>query len=104
MQEQACRIAVERGGFLLAWIGLRDPATGQLRIIAHGGADAATLGELIAFYNDPAQGCVFTAQAFATGVPAVCNDIGHDPRTACWRVSGSPERSHVSPAPKVSTS
>ena len=32
MLETACRIAVAKGGFLMAWIGLIDAETGQLQI------------------------------------------------------------------------
>src|SRR5688572_13509759 len=35
---RACQVAIERGGFRLAWIGLRDPATDRLQLVAHGGA------------------------------------------------------------------
>ena len=41
--DDACRIAVEKGCFRLAWIGLIDADTGQLHIRAHSGADASTL-------------------------------------------------------------
>src|ERR1700732_4382709 len=39
----ACRIAVEKGGFRLAWIGMLDPPSHHLQIKAHAGADGGTL-------------------------------------------------------------
>ncbi|MFM9816294.1 hypothetical protein ACKI16_48420, partial [Streptomyces scabiei] len=35
----ACRIAIEKGGFLMAWIGMLDPSIGRLRIEACHGAE-----------------------------------------------------------------
>ena len=34
--QEACRIAVERGGFTMAWVGLNDPAEGTLAPGSHG--------------------------------------------------------------------
>ncbi len=82
---RACQIAVERGGFRLAWIGLLHPATGKLRIVAQGSASPDTLEALQQTLDDPALGCDFTAQALRTGSPAVCDDIEHDPRSTAWR-------------------
>lgn len=35
--DEACRIAVEVGGFRMAWIGLVDEKTGQIKPVAHRG-------------------------------------------------------------------
>ncbi len=35
--EEACRIAVEEGGFRAAWVGLRDTATGEVKPFARSG-------------------------------------------------------------------
>ena len=43
MLAAACRIAVEKGGFRLAWIGLVDPADGQFKIAASAGANDDTV-------------------------------------------------------------
>ena len=83
--DDACRIAVEKGCFPLAWIGLIDADTGQLRIRAHSGADASTLEILSRLIQaEPPAGCAFTRQAL-DGHPGICNDIARDPRTVEWR-------------------
>ena len=41
----ACHIAVEKGGFVIAWIGLFDPATGRLTRRAAAGADDRDAGD-----------------------------------------------------------
>lgn len=81
----ACRIAVEKGGFLMAWVGVAVPG-GPLAIVAHAGADAGTLDVLQALIAaDPPGGCVFTREAFATGERRVCNHIETDPGAESWR-------------------
>ncbi len=83
----ACRIAVETGGFRMAWIGMTDAATGRIHIAAHAGASEQTLEKLDAIVNgaQPGATCVFTKRALATGVHEVCDEIETDPEAACWR-------------------
>ncbi|WP_395751544.1 PAS domain S-box protein [Prosthecobacter sp.] len=83
----ACRIAVERGLFGMAWIGLVDPATGRLRIAAQVGAAEETLKKLedILSESPSGPGCIITARALQTGEQSVCNDIENDPDAVAWR-------------------
>jgi PAS domain S-box-containing protein len=87
MLTAACRIAVDKGGFLLAWIGLVSPAGNQLTLTAHAGATPETLHVLEGIVHAaPAEsGCLFTTLAWQTGKHAVCNDIATDPDAAPWR-------------------
>jgi PAS domain S-box-containing protein len=79
----ACRIAVERGQFRMAWIGLLDDRDAQLRIAAHAGATEDTLQIVEALVA--ADDCAFTMHALHTGRHGVCNDIASDPRAETWR-------------------
>lgn len=81
----ACRVALEQGGFRLAWVGLADAAHGSLRVAAQAGAAPETLTLLETMCREPGTGCVFTARALAEGRPAVCNDVAEDPEAAPWR-------------------
>lgn len=82
----ACRTAMEKGGFRMAWIGMVNAESGRLEITAHAGAAADTLLKLDAIINAPdGQGCTLTAEALKSGAHAVCNDIEHDSAAACWR-------------------
>ena len=82
----ACRIAVERGGFLSAWIGSLDPGTGLLTRRAAAGADEATLAVIDQLIAEPAPGgCAFTRRSLATRHAAVCDDIARDPEAESWR-------------------
>ncbi len=84
--ERACRIAVDGGGFLLAWIGLRR-GKAQLELAASAGTDADTLRIIEAILREPEPGCAFTAQALATGKASICRDIETDPLSVSWRAA-----------------
>jgi PAS domain S-box-containing protein len=80
----ACRIAVEQGGFKLAWIGLAE-SDGRLRVVAHAGADLETSRVLRGYVEGEQPECIFTFSALQFGEPSVCLDIAGDERTAAWR-------------------
>jgi PAS domain S-box-containing protein len=81
----ACGIAVNTGGFLMAWIGLVDEH-GRLQIRAHAGADASALAIIERLIGTaPPAGCRFTANALRAGRHAICNDIAANPDAAAWR-------------------
>ena len=83
--EAACRIAVEQGGFRMAWIGLLDPQTKQVRPAAHAGETDGYLDKLNIVLDDSERGRGPTATALRAGEPVVVNDIASDPRMAPWR-------------------
>jgi diguanylate cyclase (GGDEF)-like protein/PAS domain S-box-containing protein len=81
----ACRIAVEEGGFAIAWIGQADGRSGALRIVAGHAADGQALEQVREL---AASGkCERIARAMAGPEPLFVDDIGIDPATAdCSRV------------------
>ena len=84
--ETACRIAVDTGGFRMAWIGMIDDVSGAFGIRAHAGADEGTLRVLQGLLAGGIEtGCAFTHTALQTAQHCVCNDIARDPRAAPWR-------------------
>jgi PAS domain S-box-containing protein len=84
--DHACRIAVDIGGWRMAWLALIDETSGALVRRAQAGADAGTQQVIDRLITDrPPGGCAFTARALATGLPSVCDDIEHDPEAAEWR-------------------
>ena len=87
MLTAACRIAVDKGLFGLAWIGLVDNATGRLEIAAHVGATEDVLEKLEALINDTPSGlgCALVKHALSSGEHSICNDIESDPDAASWR-------------------
>jgi PAS domain S-box-containing protein len=87
MLATACRIAVEKGHFRMAWIGMADEKFRYVNLTAHAGATADTLKILPGLLGDESHecACCLTLQALRTGAHATCNDIEHDPQTVVWR-------------------
>src|SRR5262249_54100652 len=87
MLQSACRIAVEKGRFRMAWIGLRNGAVQRIRIAASAGASAEVVSTLHSMDGPEASDdtCAFTLHALQTGQHSVCNDIAGDPRAQSWR-------------------
>ena len=85
--EEACRIAVEKGGLVMAWVGLAQAGADVLAVAARWGKDDGYLDSVaihITAYDRQGQGPAGTA--FRSGVPAVCNDIASDSQFLVWRL------------------
>ncbi|MCF3649202.1 PAS domain-containing protein [Synoicihabitans lomoniglobus] len=74
MLQDACRIAVEQGEFVLAWIGMREADAGGLTVVAHAGADEDTMAQVAALVSGGQIKCPFTRVAVESGEHGVCND------------------------------
>jgi len=77
MLEAACRIAVEKGKFRMAWIGMVDPATHVLEPVASGGKVDGYLDLVRIDLRDPNADAGPAARSFLTGKHATCDDIEH---------------------------
>jgi signal transduction histidine kinase len=78
MLEAACRIAVEKGQFRMAWIGMVDPATGVLDPVASKGVIDDYLHRVRIDLKDPKAGTGPAARCFHSGEHQFCNDIEHE--------------------------
>ncbi len=81
--QDICRIVVERGRFMLAWIGLADAESGQVAVAASYG----DVGYLEAFRISARNGeadCGPAATAIREGMSYISNDYQNDPRTIPW--------------------
>lgn len=76
-----CRIAVERGGLRMAWVGLVDEATGEVKPVARCGEEPAWLGRL-APLRMRGVSRTLAEWSLARGEPYVCNDLLADPALA----------------------
>ncbi len=85
----ACRIAVEMGGFRLAWVGLTGAAGEPLRLAAHAGASPDAMAVLNGIVDDRPPQCPCTLEAVATGRHAICNDISRDTPHAPWHAAAA---------------
>jgi PAS domain S-box-containing protein len=83
--EAACRIAVEKGQFRMAWIGMIDPLTQALQPVASSGAVDGYLDQIRLNLLDRKQYGGPSSQCVRTGKHAICNNIEHDPDFAPWR-------------------
>ncbi|HTW78790.1 MAG TPA: PAS domain-containing protein [Terracidiphilus sp.] len=85
MLDAVCRIAVEKGKFRMAWIGMVDSETRKLKPVASNGF-VDGYPDLIEIDLQPEikpEGPA--AQCIRTGVHAICHDIEHDPIYEPWR-------------------
>jgi PAS domain S-box-containing protein len=82
---QTCRIMMEEGDFLLAWIGLVDPTSRLIRAAAKYNLNDEYIENLTIPYDDIPEGRGPTGTAVREGRYDVCNDYAADPRMAPWR-------------------
>jgi PAS domain S-box-containing protein len=78
MLEAACRIAVEKGKFRMAWIGMIDPKIHVLEAIASSGLVDGYLDRVKIDLRDSDHGTGPAARCIQLGTHAICNDIEHE--------------------------
>ena len=83
--QTVCDVAVEHGGFCMAWIGQVDDETQRLVPVAHAGYEADYLSGVLVTVNDPQTGGGPAGIALREGRLAVCDDIAADEGMAVWR-------------------
>ncbi len=76
---QACRIAVERAGFRMAWVGLVDEETGEVVPEASAGDSAGYVEDLHLNVRGDLRGPGMTVTAINTGQPVAIADPRKDP-------------------------
>ncbi len=84
--DKVCRIAIDLGGFRMAWIGLLDPETMRVNPVASAGMTEDYLEKLGVVVDDSPRGYGPTATVMRTGKAIIVNDVEHDPRMEPWRV------------------
>jgi len=82
-----CRIAVEGGSFKLAWVGLVDEESGELKVAAANGA-TGYLEEIRITANEEPAGLGPTGIAVREGTYYICNDFLGSPITRPWHERG----------------
>lgn len=83
--EEACRIAVDVGGFRMAWLGMIDADPNRMRPRAHAGWVGDYLENLHISLGDDERAHGPTGTALREDRHVVCNDIATDPHMAPWR-------------------
>jgi PAS domain S-box-containing protein len=83
---EVCRIAVEVGGYRLAWAGFAEDDPGKsVRPVAQFGFEDGYLQGLAITWSDEARGQGPTGSAIRIATPVVARDILTDPSFAPWR-------------------
>jgi len=85
LYDRACKVAVERGGYRFAWVGLMDAATRRIAPVARFGFDDGYLDEIRIDLADEALGSGPVGAAFRTAQTRVVNDVANDPTFRPWR-------------------
>ncbi len=85
-----CKLMVTAGGMKMAWIGHRDPASGQVQPLASFGDDTGYLTDIrIVIDGADALGSGPTSTALREQQSVWCQDFRNDPRTAPWHERGA---------------
>jgi hypothetical protein len=83
---ESCRIAVEAGSFKFAWIGAIDAVTGEGRVAASFGGEAAYLGGIrLGLRVDAPHNGLPSNRALRNLQPVICNDVAADASLAPLR-------------------
>lgn len=88
--DQACRVIVEGGGFLLCWIGRVEPATSAVEPVALSGEIGEYVRGLPVFADDRPEGRGPTGGCISQRRPVVFNDFLHDPLSLPWHERAAP--------------
>lgn len=82
---EACRIAVELGGFRMAWVGVPDALGSAIKPVAQAGDDQGYVAQLAIALDGKSRGQGPTGTALRCGEHVVANDIAQDPGMVPWR-------------------
>jgi CheY-like chemotaxis protein len=83
--DEACRIAVEEGKFLMAWIGMVNRATRDVNPVAACGYEEGYLSNLSVSVDNIPKRMGLTGTAIREGRSIISNDIASDPLMAHYR-------------------
>lgn len=82
---EACRIAVELGGFRMAWLGLADTDSGEARPLAQAGVAEGHQAWMHLSLSGEEAAPYASGPVLKEGRHVIRNDLVNDPRTAPWR-------------------
>jgi PAS domain S-box-containing protein len=83
---ELCRIAVENGGYRMAWVGYaQDDELKSIRPMAHAGVEKSFLSEIkVSWSEEGPEGQGPAGQVIRTGRAVVHEDLAHEPRASQW--------------------
>jgi PAS domain S-box-containing protein len=87
--EEVCRIATEKAGFQLAWVGWVEKATTRVVPIARAGKEQDYLQEVAVYADDRPEGRGPAGMAIREGKVFVVHDFLNDPSMSPWHAAGA---------------
>jgi PAS domain S-box-containing protein len=87
--DKICEVMVVFGRFPLAWIGLDDPATHAVKVVASYGDGEGYLEAVAVRSDDTPRGRGGTGTAIRTGQPCLINDLLNSAESAPWHEPAS---------------
>jgi PAS domain S-box-containing protein len=83
---EVCRIAVENGGYRMAWVGYaEDDDAKSITPKAHAGVEKGFLSEIkVSWHSDTPGGQGPAGQVIRTGCAVVHEDFAHEPNVSHW--------------------
>ena len=86
---EVCRIAIEYGKFRMVWIGIVNPQTNIVEVIASSGLSEDYLGKINIDLNDEKQSIEPVSTAIKSSRYFISNDIENDENMHPWREGAS---------------
>ena len=84
--QAACDLAVQKGGYRLAWVGFAQPDEAKsVRPVAHSGFDDGYLDALNITWSDTERGRGPAGTAIRTGQPVIARNLLTEPEFGPWR-------------------
>jgi len=82
---EVCRIAVEYGQFVMAWIGIIEEESREIKAVAASGVEKGYTSSIRTTTLDEPEGRGPTGRAFRERKIVICNDMENDEVMAPWR-------------------
>jgi PAS domain S-box-containing protein len=85
LMQEICNVITTEGGYLLAWIGVLDPESGQVKPLYFSGKENGYLAKINISNSNSPEGMGPTGRALKSGTHVICHDTATDPLFAPWR-------------------
>jgi PAS domain S-box-containing protein len=86
---EICRVAVEHGEFILAWIGKMNPQTQEVECVAQWGDEKGYLAQITVRADDSPEGRGPTGTAIREGKPSIAGNFNDPDRMRPWQDAAS---------------
>lgn len=85
LMQEICKVITNERGYLLAWIGVLEPQSGQIKPLYFYGKEEGDLTSIKISNTSSPEGMGPTGRALKSGKDVICHDTATDPSFAPWR-------------------